>query len=81
MLRWKCRKGIRELDILLTNYLDSTFVKLPKQDQEIFARFVDIDPHEMFDIVFNKKPFNEEFSKIVQGLSVVNQIVKNEKKN
>ena len=45
-LRWKCRKGIRELDVLLTKYLEEIFINLPKQEQDIFIEFVNIDSNE-----------------------------------
>ena len=60
-LRWKCRKGIRELDILLTNYLENIFIKLNKEEKEVFVEFINIDSYEMFNIVFKNKPFNKKF--------------------
>ena len=80
-LRWKCRKGIRELDVLLTKYLEEIFINLPKQEQDIFIEFVNIDSNELFDIVFNKKISNSKFLKIIENLTSVGQAKNNEQRN
>jgi len=78
-LRWKCRKGIRELDILLTKYLENIFIELTKEEQQMFVEFINIDSSEMFDIVFKNKPFDKKFLKIVQTLNLTNKLKKNKK--
>ena len=80
-LRWKCRKGIRELDVLLTKYLEEIFINLPKQEQDIFIEFVNIDSNELFDIVFNKKISNSKFLKIIENLTSAGQAKNNEQRN
>ena len=80
-LKWKCRKGIRELDVLLTKYLEEIFINLPIQVQDIFIEFVNIDSNELFDIVFNKKISNSKFLKIIENLTSVGQAKNNEQRN
>jgi len=80
-LKWKCRKGIRELDVLLTKYLEEIFINLPKQEQDIFIEFVNIDSNELFDIVFNKKISDSKFLKIIENLTSVGQAKNNEQRN
>tara|TARA_Y100000782_G_C10033275_1_gene202030 strand:+ start:109 stop:366 length:258 start_codon:yes stop_codon:yes gene_type:complete len=80
-LRWKCRKGIRELDVLLTKYLEEIFINLPKQEQDIFIEFVNIDSNELFDIVFNKKISDSKFLKIIENLTSVGWTKNNEQRN
>lgn len=38
-LRWQCRRGSRELDLLLNNYLETRY---PVADDEEKARFVEL---------------------------------------
>jgi antitoxin CptB len=38
-IRWQCRRGSRELDLLLNNYLDTRY---PVADEEEKARFVEL---------------------------------------
>jgi len=35
-LRWRCRRGMKELDLLLTRYLDERYGAASVQEQEAF---------------------------------------------
>ena len=44
-LRWRCRRGMKELDILLTRYIDERFYTASPQEQEAFRGLLEIqDP-------------------------------------
>ena len=44
-LRWRCRRGMKELDILLARYLDERFCAAPADEQDAFAGLLEIqDP-------------------------------------
>jgi antitoxin CptB len=44
-LRWHCRRGMKELDILLARYLDEQFGTASLEEQEAFRRLLEIqDP-------------------------------------
>jgi antitoxin CptB len=40
-LRWRCRRGMKELDLLLTRYVDERFCDAPPAQQEAFRRLLD----------------------------------------
>jgi antitoxin CptB len=40
-LRWRCRRGMRELDVLLARYLDERFCSAPPAEQEAFRRLLE----------------------------------------
>ena len=40
-LRWRCRRGMKELDLLLTRYVDEQFCEAPPAHQEAFRRLLD----------------------------------------
>jgi antitoxin CptB len=40
-LRWRCRRGLKELDLLLTRYVDEQFRDAPPAHQEAFRRLLD----------------------------------------
>jgi antitoxin CptB len=40
-LRWHCRRGMRELDILLTRYLDERYGAAPAEEQEAFRHLLE----------------------------------------
>ncbi len=35
-LRWRCRRGMKELDVLLTRYMDNRFCGAPHAEREAF---------------------------------------------
>ena len=44
-LRWRCRRGMKELDILLSRYMDERFCAAPPLEQEAFRGLLEIsDP-------------------------------------
>jgi antitoxin CptB len=44
-LRWRCRRGMKELDILLARYMDERFGAASPQEQAAFERLLEIqDP-------------------------------------
>jgi len=40
-LRWACRRGMLELDVLLTNFLEKGYPGLTQSDQALFAELLD----------------------------------------
>ncbi|MGH8468276.1 MAG: succinate dehydrogenase assembly factor 2 [Gammaproteobacteria bacterium] len=40
-LRWRCRRGMRELDIVLERFLDRRYHQLAEADQLRFAELLD----------------------------------------
>jgi antitoxin CptB len=40
-LRWRCRRGLKELDVLLTRYLDEQFAQASEGDQHAFRRLLE----------------------------------------
>jgi antitoxin CptB len=44
-LRWRCRRGMKELDILLTRFVDERYSGAPAAEQAAFLSLLDIqDP-------------------------------------
>lgn len=39
-LRWQCRRGLLELDVLLGNFLEQQYLSLPTTQQAIFVRLL-----------------------------------------
>ncbi len=72
-LKWKCRKGIRELDLLLTSYIDNIFHTLPKNEQLSFVEFLEKDTYDILDILMEKKPYDHKFKSIVSSLKNINK--------
>lgn len=47
-LHWRCRRGMKELDLLALGYLERYYHDAPVEDQEAFARLLELqDPQLM----------------------------------
>jgi antitoxin CptB len=40
-LRWRCRRGMKELDVLLSRYVDERFAAAPPAEQQAFERLLE----------------------------------------
>jgi antitoxin CptB len=47
-LRWACRRGMLELDVLLGNFLEEAFQSASPDDQANFARLLDNNDQDLF---------------------------------
>ena len=71
-VRWKCRKGIREVDILFSKYMEEVYQDLTAEQQKIFIEFIQQDTYEILDILVNNKSFDTKFTNIVDALKSLN---------
>ncbi len=47
-LRWQCRRGMLELDVLLGQFLEEAYLGLNPEDQLIFANLLKCNDQELF---------------------------------
>lgn len=47
-LRWRCRRGMRELDAVLQGFLDREFDALSAQEKSMFADILDLTDPEVY---------------------------------
>ena len=78
-LRWKSRKGIRELDILLQNYLDTHYSNLDSLDKKLFEEILEIDTYDLLNAISGKSSYNKKYESIITQLSKLSTL-KNGKK-
>jgi len=55
-IRWHCRRGLLELDVVLTRFLDRHFERLSPQQRAAFKRLLDYPDHELWHFVTGKQP-------------------------
>ena len=51
-LRWKCRRGMRELDLLLQEFSDKDILALSPEDNLIFNQVLSYDDQTLYDFIF-----------------------------
>ena len=68
-LEWRCRRGVRELDVLLVRFLETEYPELGLPEQLAFQRLLDVQDPQIMDWLFGKASSNDpELQKIVQRL-------------
>jgi len=73
-LRWKSRKGIRELDILLQSFLDNEFTKLNNTDKKIFEELIEIETYDLLNAITGKTSYDVKYESIIKKLSKLSTI-------
>ena len=78
-LRWKSRKGIRELDILLQNFLQREFESLDTTQKKLFEELIEIETYDLLNAITGKSTYNVKYEPIIKKLSELS-IMNNGKK-
>ena len=51
-LRWRCiRRGLLEVDIALTHFLDEQFANLNDEEQQAFVELADMEDHDLWHLI------------------------------
>ena len=65
-LRWKCRRGMREMDILMTRFLDRGYAQLDDAGQKSFERLLDIPDQDILQWLWSDSlPDDAELAKLI----------------
>ena len=48
-LRWRCRRGTRELDTLLVGFFDECYASLPAADKQRFSQLLELPDPDLHD--------------------------------
>ena len=51
-IKWKCRRGMRELDLLLREFATRNLEKLDETNLKILDEVLDYDDQSLFDYIF-----------------------------
>ena len=68
-LRWACRRGMLELDVLLGNFLEEAFLSLSSLEQAIFIHLLESNDQDLFRWLTGKSdPSEPDLFKIVEKI-------------
>jgi antitoxin CptB len=59
-LRWRCRRGMRELDELLAHYLEHDYAAASAAERDAFARLLELQDPEIFGYLVGRMTPTEE---------------------
>tara|TARA_B100001093_G_scaffold14561_1_gene13477 strand:- start:1736 stop:1984 length:249 start_codon:yes stop_codon:yes gene_type:complete len=68
--KWKCRRGLRELDLLFRRYSEDKLDSLSQEDFEMFNSILDLEDQLLYDFIFKNESLNspEKESFILRNL-------------
>jgi len=65
-LRWRCRRGMKELDLLTLGYLERHYLTAPAEEQQAFAALLELqDPLLMSYMVGRETPADATMARVV----------------
>jgi antitoxin CptB len=68
-LRWRCRRGMLENDILLTRWLERVGRAIPDEDVAALDRLLDLPDNELWDLLSGRTEVHDEgMQNLVQQL-------------
>lgn len=68
-LRWQCRRGMRELDDLLTGYLEDRYDDADADEKEAFAALLQLPDPELVGYLLNRQqPASERIGHVIKHI-------------
>jgi antitoxin CptB len=68
-LLWRCRRGVKELDVLFTNFVETSYDSLSDLEKDAFDKLLDIeDPDILGFMLYNITPQDPDIAKIVEKI-------------
>ena len=69
-LRWRCRRGMRELDVLLERYVERHYLQAPAAEQRAFEALVELQDPQLFAFVMRReRPADPELVHVIARLT------------
>jgi len=66
-LRWACRRGMLELDVILNRFLEEGYEQMTQQQKLDFQRFLEEADQDLFNwLLHRSKPEDKDFQALIQ---------------
>jgi antitoxin CptB len=70
-LRWNCRRGMLELDLVLTGFLDKHYPKLTESQVKVFKKLLDYPDTDLWDMIMARtEPADNTMKTVLQLIRV-----------
>lgn len=64
-LRWHCRRGVKELDVVLSNYLDNHYLDSDTKIQSAFKSLIKLEDPHLMSLLMDYSQVQDESKKLV----------------
>jgi len=70
-VRWRCRRGLLELDIILQRFVDTHYAKLDETEIRQFETLLDLPDNDLWDMIALKEAGNDSLQPVLHLLRAV----------
>ena len=68
-LRWLCRRGMKELDLLFNSYLEQSYPVAAVADQQAFEAILQMQDPELYDLILGRfESENKDIDRLIKVL-------------
>ena len=68
-LRWRCRRGMKELDVLLARYMDDHFCNAPTQEQLAFRQLLETEDTILYSYCLGSEQPPPQFATLMERIT------------
>jgi len=68
-LRWRCRRGMKELDVLLTRYVDERFCSASNWERDSFKELLDTQDTLLYAYCLGSQPPPPRFATLIERIT------------
>ncbi|MEM7400635.1 MAG: succinate dehydrogenase assembly factor 2 [Pseudomonadota bacterium] len=66
-LSWRCRRGTKELDVLMQKFLNEFYLETAPELQQAFERMLDMQDPELYDLLVGRqKSTDQNINKVIE---------------
>jgi antitoxin CptB len=70
-LRWRCRRGMKELDLLLARYVDERFCGASKSEQEAFKRLLEAQDTDLYAYCLGQERPPAQYAALIERITAI----------
>jgi antitoxin CptB len=71
-LRWRCRRGMRELDQLMLRYLDQRYQQAPTDERNVFLQLLDCEDDKLWAwFMGREQPEDAQLEQIIKYITAL----------
>jgi antitoxin CptB len=74
-LRWRCRRGMKELDILLTRYVDERYRAASAEEQQAFRTLLETQDPVIYAYCLGQEPPPEHLAVLIERITAASSSV------
>ena len=73
-LRWRCRRGMKELDILLTRYVDERYGSASAEEQQAFLGLLETQDPVIYAYCLGQEPPPEHLAALIERITAYSSL-------